>query len=73
MSRGIGILTNLELYQSKSRYQRADTAARPVGRGFYRDHFKASGLHPADLTCLDQLRSVPTIDRTVVDEYSMMM
>jgi lipopolysaccharide/colanic/teichoic acid biosynthesis glycosyltransferase len=40
MSRGIGILTNLELYQSKSRYQRADTAARPVGRGIYRDHFK---------------------------------
>ena len=40
MSRGFGKLTNLELYHSKSRYQRADVAAKPTGRALYRDHFK---------------------------------
>lgn len=40
LSRGFGILTNLELYQSKARYPRAETGAKPVGPALYRDHFK---------------------------------
>lgn len=39
-ARGFGILTNLELFQSKPRYPRADAAAKMQGTALYRDHLK---------------------------------
>ncbi|MCH7885836.1 MAG: asparagine synthase (glutamine-hydrolyzing) [Planctomycetes bacterium] len=36
---------------------------------FYREHFDRAGVAPADLTSLQDLRRLPPIDRTTVDQH----